>query len=407
MPRYNGGFIGTDGLDAPDQPTGVTASAANSGELSVAFTAPTDTGTSDITGFVAQVSTDGTDYSAGSGTGSSSPITVSSLSNGTNYTAKVWAINAYGTSAPSDASSAVAPSVPQRAFWFGRTTVNVFYSNIATTGNTTDWGYAMSYAARNSGTASSATRAVQCGYDFSTSAAGARKIEQLNLASAGAGTNFGELSVTSSQSNLGFGNSTRGILSQGYDSSAAYTNVLEYVTIASAGDGTDFGDMTIARILGSACASTTRGVMNCGFVSGSNHSNVMDYVTIGSTGNATDFGDLSGSFNSTGSCSNSTRGIIAGGDKSGVSDQMNEIQYITIASTGNTSDFGDLTHNVRRLGAGASATRALFAGEYQSNANGINYITIGSTGNAQDFGDLTNNETDGPACASTAHGGIS
>jgi hypothetical protein len=133
----------------------------------------------------------------------------------------------------------------------------------------------------------------------------------------------------------------------------------------------------------------------------------MDYVTIGSTGNATDFGDLSGSFNSTGSCSNSTRGIIAGGDKSGVSDQMNEIQYITIASTGNTSDFGDLTHNVRRLGAGASATRALFAGEYQSNANGINYITIGSTGNAQDFGDLTNNETDGPACASTAHGGIS
>ena len=313
MPRYNGGFIGHDGLDAPDPPTDVTPTASDSGALSVAFTAGA-AGTTATTGFVVQVSTNGTDYSAGSATGSSSPITVSSLTNGTNYTAKVWAINAHGTSEPSSASSAVAPSVPDRAFWFGRTTVNVFYSNIATTGNTTDWGYAMRFAARNSGTASSSTRAVQCGYAYDATA----HIDQLNLASAGAGTNFGELSVSGSQSNLGFGNSTRGILSQGYNSSAAYTNVLEYVTIASAGNGTDFGDMTIARILGSACASTTRGVMNAGYVSGSNHTNVMDYVTIGSTGNATDFGDLSGSFNSTGSCSNSTRGIIAGGDKSGV-----------------------------------------------------------------------------------------
>ncbi len=406
MANKNGGFIGTDGLDAPDPPTAVTPTSGNA-QLSIAFTAPTDTGTSAITGFVAQVSTDGTNYSGGSNTGSSSPIVVSSLTNGTAYTAKVWAINAYGTSAPSDASSSVTPAIPDRAFWFGRTTVNVFYSNIATTGNTTDWGYAMRYAARNSGTASSATRAVQAGYSYNPSDTQSRVIDQLNLSSAGAGTNFGDLAVTGAQSNFGLSNGTRGILSQGYNSVAGSSNIIEYITIASAGDGTDFGDLTLARSHASACASTTRGVINGGINPSSNHTNVMDYITIASVGDATDFGDLSGSFNSTGSCSNSTRGIIAGGDKTGVSDQHNEIQYITIASTGNTSDFGDLTHGVRRLGAGASATRALFAGEYSGNANGINYITIGSTGNAQDFGDLTNAETDGPACASTAHGGIS
>ena len=185
-------------------------------------------------------------------------------------------------------------------------------------------------------------------------------------------------------------------------------DVMAYIAIPTTGNATDFGDLTQARRSIAGCSSGSRGVFAGGCAaSNSTYYDIMDYITIASVGDATDFGDLSGSFNSTGSCSNSTRGIIAGGDKTGVSDQHNEIQYITIASTGNTSDFGDLTHGVRRLGAGASATRALFAGEYSGNANGINYITIGSTGNAQDFGDLTNAETDGPACASTAHGGIS
>jgi len=404
MPRYNGGFIGTDGLDAPDPPTAVTPTAGNA-QISVAFTAPTDTGTSAITGFVAQVSTDGTDYSGGSNTGSSSPIVVSSLTNGTAYTAKVWAINAYGTSAPSDASSSVTPSIPDRAFWFGRTTVNVFYSNIATTGNTTDWGYAMRYAAYNTGTASSATRAVQCGYSYNPSDTQSRLIDQLNLASAGVGTSFGDLNVTGAQSNIGLSNGTRGIFSQGNNSVAGPSNIIEYVTIASAGDGTDFGDLTLARSHASACASTTRGVMSGGIHPSSNYTDTIDYITIASTGDATDFGNLLSSYNGTAGCSNATRGIIAGGDTSSAT--QNVIQYITIASTGNATDFGDLTHTVRYGGAGASATRGLIAGEYSGNSNGINYITIGSTGNAQDFGDLTNSETNGVSCASNAHGGIS
>ena len=120
MANKNGGFIGTDGLDAPDPPTDVTPTAGNA-QVSVAFTAPTDAGTSAITGFVAQVASSGDNYSAGSGTGTSSPIVVSSLSNGTSYTAKVWAINAYGTSAPSDASDSFRPVLPRGLIFGGRT----------------------------------------------------------------------------------------------------------------------------------------------------------------------------------------------------------------------------------------------------------------------------------------------
>ena len=402
MANKNGGFIGTDGLDAPDPPTAVTPTAGDT-QVSVAFTAPTDTGTSAITGFVVQVSTDGTDYSAGSNTGSSSPIVVTSLTNDTAATAKVWAINAYGTSAPSDASASFTPAVPQRAFWFGRTTVNVFYSDFATLGNTTDWGYAMRYATYNTATASSATRAVQSSYSSASNDTQSKLIEQLNLASAGAGTNFGELNVDASGRGVGLSNGTRGIFTQGYGSSES--DVIEYVTIASAGNAQDFGNLTAARHVNSALASTTRGVVIGGFVSGSNYSNIMDYITISSTGNASDFGDTLAAINGTQSCSNATRGVIAGGVVSG-STLVNVIQYITIASTGNAQDFGDLTATLRYGGAGSSATRALFAGAFTGNANGINYITIGSTGNAQDFGDLTNNETNGVSCASTAHGGI-
>ena len=44
MANRNGGFIGTDGLDAPDPPTGVTVSGGTDGVASISFTAPTDTG---------------------------------------------------------------------------------------------------------------------------------------------------------------------------------------------------------------------------------------------------------------------------------------------------------------------------------------------------------------------------
>ena len=141
MPRYNGGFIGTDGLDAPDAPSSITPT-VGVGSVSIAFT-DEGSGTSATTSFVAQVSTDGTDYSVGSNTGSSSPIEITGLTGGTAHTAKVWAINAYGTSAPSVASDSFTPAAGRAVFAGGDVSGqrnDIRYFTLASTGNTTDFG---------------------------------------------------------------------------------------------------------------------------------------------------------------------------------------------------------------------------------------------------------------------------
>jgi len=53
MARGRGGFIGQDGLNAPDSPTGVSATAGDA-QADVSFTAPTNVGASAITGYRAQ-----------------------------------------------------------------------------------------------------------------------------------------------------------------------------------------------------------------------------------------------------------------------------------------------------------------------------------------------------------------
>ena len=86
----------------PGAPTGVSGSPGN-GSVTVSWTAPSDTGGSAITGY--------TVTSSGSQTcsSSSSPCTVTGLSNGVPYTFTVTATNGAGTGSPSSASSSVTP----------------------------------------------------------------------------------------------------------------------------------------------------------------------------------------------------------------------------------------------------------------------------------------------------------
>jgi hypothetical protein len=110
MSKRVGGFINQDGLNAPDAPTSVSA-AGGEAEATVSFTAPSNVGGSAVTGYVA-TSNDGI-----GATGASSPITVSGLSNGTAYTFRVWALNAFGYSAPSGASGSVTPALAIGTVW--------------------------------------------------------------------------------------------------------------------------------------------------------------------------------------------------------------------------------------------------------------------------------------------------
>ena len=53
MAKGKGGFIGQDGLNAPDEPTGVSG-ASGDAQVEVSFTAPSDVGGSAITGYRVQ-----------------------------------------------------------------------------------------------------------------------------------------------------------------------------------------------------------------------------------------------------------------------------------------------------------------------------------------------------------------
>ncbi|MFC5471490.1 S-layer homology domain-containing protein [Cohnella suwonensis] len=97
----------------PGAPTGVTASAGN-GLATIRFTPPSDDGGSPITEYRVTAWKD--EQAVKEASGSSSPITVTGLTNGTAYTFTVVAVNANGTSPASVASAPVTPlSVPTSA----------------------------------------------------------------------------------------------------------------------------------------------------------------------------------------------------------------------------------------------------------------------------------------------------
>ena len=133
-----GSFIGgQDNLSVPDAPTIGDATAGNT-EVSVAFTAPSGVGDDPITGYGASA-TDGTNVIGG--TASSSPITITGLTNGTSYTAQVWAINDYGNGPLSAATGSFSPQLARGLFMGGQSEKNeIDYIDISTTGNATDFG---------------------------------------------------------------------------------------------------------------------------------------------------------------------------------------------------------------------------------------------------------------------------
>jgi len=103
-------------IAVPDAPTIGTATRGNA-QASVAFTAPSNTGDSPITGYTVTSSPGGI-----TGTGASSPIVVTGLTNGTAYTFTVTATNTQGTSVPSAASNSVTPATVPGAPTIGTAT---------------------------------------------------------------------------------------------------------------------------------------------------------------------------------------------------------------------------------------------------------------------------------------------
>jgi hypothetical protein len=318
-----------------------------------------------------------------------SPVTITGLTNGTSYTFNVWAINALGWSASSEASEAVSPSEPRALFAGSRTgpSAQIGYVVITTTGNTTNFGNLIQATYYQSGSAS-ATRGI-----FAGGASDSTRIEYVTIGSTGNSTDFGDL-IYGGSAGCACSNSTRSVINGG-----GLDN--QYITIATTGNATDFGNRTHNVYASAGCASPTRGLM----AGGESSTNVIDYVTIASVGNSTDFGDLTQSRSQLGSFSSDTRGVWGGG-ASGPS-AVNVIDYVTIASTGNATDFGDLTVARYGLAGACSNTRGIFGAGHQVSRT-LDYVTIASTGNATDFGDNNTPASihrDEAGC-SNVHGGL-
>ena len=394
MARSIGGYVGIGNpILAPDQ---VFASPSNTasgdGAATFTFSAPDNEGLTSVTLYVIVAITSGAVAAAGAGT--SSPITVTGLTNGTAYTFVIFAINDFGLSPGSFASDAVTPIAGRGLSFGGRNTPNqnqnvIEFVVIATTGNGTDFGDLQASSETATGF-SSTTRGVM----HETGSDHADVVSYVTVASAGNATDFGNRSENIKNS-VGLSNNTRGLFTGGNTPSATYKDVMDYFTIASTGDSTDFGNLSVVRKWFGACASPTRGITSMGGDdnSGSEGSNIIDYVTIASTGNAADFGDLTAVMDSSasGGASSSTRGVQGGGRRSGNSDV---IEYITIASTGNAADFGNLVGAQAEPGCAAASNKTrinYFGGTDSPSENAINvmqYITVATTGNTTDFGDL-------------------
>ena len=409
MPN-RGKFIGNDNLYVPDAPTIGTATAGNT-QVSVAFTAPSDVGNDAITAYGVSA-TDGTNVIGA--TGSSSPVTVTGLTNGTSYTAQAWAINDYGNGPLSAATDSFTPVLSICLHLGGLISAGgqsagniVDTFNLDSQGNATDFGDLSGNRCLLS-SASSSTRAVVFGGGTTTSSGDVVDImEYFTFASAGNATDFGNLTAAKNKG-AGFGNDTKGLYAGGRNSGAVRVQNIDAITIASTGNATDFGD--ISGWSGnktdyiSGLASPTRGIM-------AGQPNTIHYVTFASAGNSTDFGDMTvDRYIMSEACSSNTRGMFAGGILADFSGRSNVIDFITIASTGNATDFGDLSAGKREGASTSSRTKGSYMGGETSSTQGdglneIEFWTIATTGNATDFGDLQNATEEGTACSST-HGGL-
>ena len=183
--------------------------------------------------------------------------------------------------------------------------VNVIdYTTIASAGDATDFGDLLGKRS-GPGALSSPTRALfGGGYSNGSPAAATNDITYVEIATTGNSVDFGNLTNTRRYL-AGVSNNTRGVFGSG--SIPAPNATIDYVTIATTGDATDFGDATISNEHRAGISNSIRGVWaGSGSPAIGNH---IDYVTIATTGNATDFGDTATNMGYTAGCSDSHGGL--------------------------------------------------------------------------------------------------
>ena len=281
------------------------------------------------------------------------------------------------------------------------------FIEIATTGNTNEFGNLRSAGQAAYGGTASSTRGLVCGGYESPAAAVVSAIQYYTFSSGGGANDFGDLIAANNQAS-GASNNRLAVLAGEYPSYRQTT--LQFVTIATTGDATAFGDLVGNDIGSGGISSPTRGIMH-GVDRNGTTIKMTQFFEIATRGNAQDFGELVNKYKAQGGASSSTRGLSMAGYINS-STQSNGIDFCTIATKGNFEDFGDLTTARHSASGTSNSVRAVLGGgatgSSGSNTNVMDFVTIASTGDASDFGDMTyaSGGTRSNGFSGDAHGGL-
>ena len=223
-------------------------------------------------------------------------------------------------------------------------------------------------------------------------------MDMIEIATTGNSTDFGDDVAKREEGYATGASSTRGVLAGGYVSPDAITNI-SYLTFSSGGGVSDFGDLNLKTYVQAGASDNTRMLIAGGGGDGWQRTRDIKFLTIASTGNDSQFGELIRSGDSGGTpsaegfryfdgFSSPTRGFSCAN-----APYTADIQMVTIASKGNALIWGDNTFAGAYQCGNSNSVRGSIAGGYQypgaNVENAKSYIIMASEGRAYDFGNLS------------------
>jgi len=453
MATNDGGFIGQDGLNAPDSPTGVSATAGDT-EATISFTAPSDVGGSAITGYSVQSDNgDGTYYTSydlASASYDNKSFDISAQAAGTNAIRMkpdgtvLFVLNfsddtiyQYSLSTPYDITTASYDSksfavtsqdaTPRglevkpdgtKLYIAGDTNNTVYEYDLSTAWDISTASYSSNSFSVNSQISSTAFGAVSFKSDGTSFYALGQNagVYQYDLSTAwdvSSASYASKTLTTSSQDSamldMEFATDGTKVFVSGNTNDSVYQYNLSTAWDLSTGSfsGTSFSIAGQDDTPNGIAFSDSGTKM---YMAGTTNDEVFQYttglntyptaspVTVTGLTNGTSYTfnvwainafGWSGPSDASGSVTPAVPRALLMGGRG--SSPYNVIQYVELGTSGNFTDFGDLTASAEQAGSVSNGTRAVAIHSTDGDSNVIDYVTISSTGNATDFGDQSTN----------------